>query len=195
MRLGFVHLAFDSLTRSYSQNEGTQTRPCRAASSHSAYTCEALDRDIGAYVPRFSTVTPRIVALVGRQMLRPTDCRTFHNRMEAFWSILPRHSMGLPYMPTLGWFGGVNVGIYAIHGVFGYILATYLRKFRNAKFNQSTWGWSDLLSIHYQDVQKPPYLRGPGNCVFMLVLFFWTPEDSPVSRSEARTPGGSAARA
>ena len=26
----------------------------------------------------------------------------------------------MPYMPTLGWFGGVNVGIYGIHGVYGY---------------------------------------------------------------------------
>ena len=30
-------------------------------------------------------------------------------------------------MPTLGWFGGVNVGIYCIHGVFGYSIAAQRR--------------------------------------------------------------------
>ena len=33
---------------------------------------------------------------------------------DGWRSVSPRHSMGLLYMPTLGWFWGVNVGIYGI---------------------------------------------------------------------------------
>ena len=38
----------------------------------------------------------------------------------------PKHSMALPYMLTLGWFWGVNVVIYGIHGMYGALIRSCL---------------------------------------------------------------------